>query len=143
MKIRFVISLFLLFSLTLAACSCAAAPTMAPAYTQSPVEIERPAEVPAAQPLPGATAAPAAGSRPENSELALPNPSAGRMIIKDALMDLLVADAELAIERVTQLAADQGGYLVSSRLAGERLQERRAKDGGAFGSFRGHAEPAA
>ena len=37
------------------------------------------------------------------------------MIIKDALMDLLVADPELAIERVTQLAADQGGYLVSSR----------------------------
>ena len=52
MGIRFVISLFLLFALTLAACGAPAAPTMAPASTESIVVIERQAEAPAAQPLP-------------------------------------------------------------------------------------------
>ncbi len=38
------------------------------------------------------------------------------MIIKDGLMDLLVQDTDVALDRVTQLAADQGGYIVSSRV---------------------------
>jgi hypothetical protein len=82
-----------------------------PAATEAPAPAEPPAEYPA----PGATAAPAEGVKGQNSELALPNPASGRMIIKDAVMSLLVADPDLAIERVTSLAADQGGYLISSR----------------------------
>lgn len=40
---------------------------------------------------------------------------AGRMIIKDALVDLLVEDTERSINDVTQLAASQGGYIISAR----------------------------
>lgn len=40
---------------------------------------------------------------------------AGRMIIKDALVDLLVEDTERSINDVTQLAATQGGYIISAR----------------------------
>lgn len=43
------------------------------------------------------------------------SPQVGRMIIKDALIDLLVADTDVAINRITALAADQGGYLISTR----------------------------
>ncbi len=42
-------------------------------------------------------------------------PQVGRMIIKDALIELLVADTDVAINRITALAADQGGYLISTR----------------------------
>jgi hypothetical protein len=113
MKTRTVLSLFLLLPLSLAACGGArsvAPPREAPAMTEAPAAQEVPL-----LPASAATAAPAEGAKPQSAELALPNPSSGRMIIKDALMDLLVADPELAIERVTSLAADQGGYLVSSR----------------------------
>ena len=113
MKTRTVLSLFLLLPLSLAACGGArsvAPPREAPAMTEAPAAQEAPV-----LPVSAATAAPAEGAKPQSAELALPNPSSGRMIIKDALMDLLVADPELAIERVTSLAADQGGYLVSSR----------------------------
>ena len=118
MKARFVLSLFLLLPLVLAACAPSAAPTSfsgAPAATEAPVMMEAPAvvEAPAKQ-VAAATAMPG-GAKGQSSELALPNPNSGRMIIKDAVMDLLVTDPELTIERVTQLAADQGGYLVSSR----------------------------
>ena len=115
MKARFVLSLFLLSLLFLAACApsytrpAAPASTEAPAMMEAPAVVEAPAgERAAATPMPG-------GAKGQSAELALPNPNSGRMIIKDAVMDLLVADPELAIERVTQLAADQGGYLVSSR----------------------------
>ena len=115
MKARVVLPLFLLMTLVLSACSPAAAPTQlsavmeAPAAVQPPAAVEAPAkQVAAATPAPG-------GAKGQSSELALPDPNSGRMIIKDAVMDLLVTDPELTIERVTQLAADQGGYLVSSR----------------------------
>jgi hypothetical protein len=37
------------------------------------------------------------------------------MIIKDAAIELLVQDTDVAVDRVTTLAADQGGYLLSSK----------------------------
>lgn len=113
MKARFVLFLFLLFPLVLAACSSAAAPRMAPAYTQAPAVMEAPVATEAL--ALAATAAPG-GVKPQGAELAIPNPSSGRMIIKDALLELQVSDPDLAIERVTSLAADQGGYLISSRV---------------------------
>jgi len=123
MKAWFVISLFLLIPLALAACG--APPAAIPERVVETVVIDKEGRTevlipPAATEAPayaemGATAAPPEGAKPQNSELALPNPASGRMIIKDGMMDLLVADPELAIERATQIAADQGGYLVSSR----------------------------
>ncbi len=41
---------------------------------------------------------------------------ADRMVIKNADLRLLVADTDLAIDGVTQIAADVGGYIVSSRV---------------------------
>jgi len=115
MKARFGLSLFLLLPLFLAACASPAAPTQMSAEMEAPVAMVPPAvaEAPAGERA-AATGVPS-GAKGQSSELALQNPPSGRMIIKDAVMDLLVTDPELTIERVTQLAADQGGYLVSSR----------------------------
>jgi hypothetical protein len=38
-----------------------------------------------------------------------------RMVIKDADMELLVEDVDVALAKVTQMAADYGGYVVSSQ----------------------------
>ena len=124
MKSWFAISLFLIFLLALPACAPAAAPRAiietvevmrqvvveAPAMTEAPAMMEAPA-------APGlaATAAPG-GAKGQAVQPALQSPSQGRMIIKDGLMELLVENPDLAIERVTSLAADQGGYLLSSRV---------------------------
>jgi len=85
-----------------------------PAATEAPAP-PMPLEAPAAP-----TAVPAypqpVGGGPQNSENILPNPPSGRMIIKDALMELLVDNPDLAIDRITSLAADQGGYLISTRV---------------------------
>jgi len=120
MKSWFAIPLSLIFLFALAACAAAATPQMA----EKVVEMEAPApaateavvvmEAPAAPGL-AATAAPG-GSKGQAVEPALQSPSQGRMIIKDGLMELLVDNPDLAIERVTSLAADQGGYLLSSRV---------------------------
>lgn len=42
-------------------------------------------------------------------------PAANRMVIKDAEMELLVRDTDLALANVTQMASDYGGYLISSQ----------------------------
>ncbi len=42
-------------------------------------------------------------------------PPASRMVIKDAEMELLVSDTDNSLANVTQMAADYGGYLISSR----------------------------
>jgi len=42
--------------------------------------------------------------------------SAGRLIIKNAELRLLVADTDTAIDRMTQVVGDLGGYIVSSRV---------------------------
>jgi hypothetical protein len=55
-----------------------------------------------------------AGPSGELSLLSL-QPPGGRMVIKDAIMDLLVDDTARAIDEVTELAAVQGGYLLASR----------------------------
>ncbi|MBN1304549.1 MAG: DUF4349 domain-containing protein [Anaerolineales bacterium] len=39
-----------------------------------------------------------------------------RMIIKNAELNLLVEDTDIAIDRATQVVADTGGYIISSRV---------------------------
>ena len=39
-----------------------------------------------------------------------------RMIIKDGTMRLLVQDTDTAIARVTQIAGDMGGYIISQQV---------------------------
>jgi hypothetical protein len=88
----------------LAACGAAAtparvaAPTSAPAATSAPAGTEAPA---------------AAGGQPGLL------PPANQMIIKNADIELLVADSRQALSRVTQLAADDGGYILSTQTSYE------------------------
>jgi len=124
MKARLVLSLMMLFALVLAACASAATPKSLeqPAAPAEPAMAEGVAveEVGVVQEAPAAAeqaAAPVAEApKPQVVELPQVSQPSARMIIKDGLMDLLVQDTDVALERVTQLAADQGGYLVSSRV---------------------------
>ncbi len=77
-----------------------------------------------AMPAPAATAAPAATEAPADvsgaAQLAYVPPAAG-MVIKDANLELVVDDVDIALAQITQLATDSGGYIISSQtwLVGE------------------------
>jgi hypothetical protein len=90
----------------LAACSSAATPAPQLAVVTAAV---------AAAPTsaPAATAAPALGGRADLL------PAARQMIIKNADIELLVSDSGQALSRVTQLAADDGGYILSTQTSYE------------------------
>ncbi len=53
--------------------------------------------------------------------------NATRMIIKNAEMKLLVADTDVAIDGVTQVTGDIGGYIISSRVWYEPYYEENYK----------------
>jgi len=132
--------LFMLFvviaTLLLAACGAAA-----PAATEAPMATEAPAEFFAVEPsvgeAPEAKAAEGAGLAQDQSGEAVPPaalPTAAayeisneagdltviersnRMIVKNADVRLMVKDTDIAIDRATQIIADAGGYIVSSRV---------------------------
>ncbi len=117
MNVAFV-SLLITFGLVLAACGGAAAPAAAPAYSNpasgkaappaaAPTMAPAPAQAPAAQP--GAVSQSGAGD-------VLPAPyRVNQMIIKNGEMTLLVADTDRAVDQVTGVAADTGGYIISSK----------------------------
>lgn len=48
-------------------------------------------------------------------------PPANQMIIKDATLEMLVDDVDIAVTQITQMTSDNGGYLISSQtwLVGE------------------------
>ena len=78
------------------------------------VEKEQVAKAEPAPSPPAADDTSGAGSDVSSVPRASPRRS-DRMIIKDADLDLLVADTEVAIDRVTQVAIDSFGYVLSSR----------------------------
>ncbi len=43
-------------------------------------------------------------------------PQRPRIIIKNAELQLLVSDSDIAVDRTTQIAANYGGYIISSRI---------------------------
>jgi hypothetical protein len=93
-----------------AACSPAATPMPAPQPTFAAMATQVVSV--AATPAPAGSAG-----------LALP-PAANQMIIKNADVELRVADTDLALDRTMQLTADHGGYIISSRtwMAGDYKQ---------------------
>jgi hypothetical protein len=112
-----------LLTVVLLASACAApsarpvapsAPTSAPAMVMSTVVVAVP---PAAAPTAAkaSPATPAAVSRAGASDVNVSPYQAGRMIIKNGEMNLLVADTDQAIDRVTGVAVETGGYIVSSK----------------------------
>ncbi len=124
-RLALLASFVLLSVIILTACGSAAtqAPVEAP-YVESFAATEAPA-------FSGEPAQPQSDSKAGEAPAALPtagvyNPSnppadpnsasdAGRLIIKNAELKLLVADTDVAIDRATQVVGDMGGYIVSSR----------------------------
>lgn len=78
--------------------------------------IEKPVEE-AKRPAPGAVGGEGAAAYPAPAEsLAAGNPVTGlRMVIKDAEIELLVDNTDLALSKVTQMTSDYGGYVISSQ----------------------------
>jgi hypothetical protein len=119
--------------LVLAACGGAAPATEAPAAAEAPIEAfatEAPAmEEPAAKegeslpqdqaveqaelpPMPTAAVYEISDSSGDLTVIERSN----RMIIKNADIRLMVKDTDVAIDRATQVIADAGGYIISSRV---------------------------
>jgi hypothetical protein len=135
MKTRMFLAMIVLTALVLPACAKAPQPLAYPVegmrITESdelPAVAEVPAAVeavsPAGQPSGDMKMAPApttvpnstvAGAGGELYPVSLPQ-SGGGMLIKDAALELYVKDINLAVDRVTQLAADQGGYIINSQI---------------------------
>jgi hypothetical protein len=129
-RLTLLASFVLLSVLILSACGAAATqapamemPAYAPAATEAPALVE-PAfgaggGADAAQPQTGeATSAPTAGPSdyaPASGDTNSPS-EAGRKIVKNADMRLLVEDTDTAIDRMTQVVGDLGGYIISSRV---------------------------
>jgi len=90
-----------------------------PAATEAPVAV---VEVEAPPPLAGTAVAQTApqGSGPQ---------AAGRqrLIIKNAQINLLVVDTDIAIDRTTQVVGDLGGYIISSRAWYQPVGEKNYK----------------
>lgn len=102
----------------LALSACGAKPPEAPKpKAPEPTMIVEVEKVPVATPQPAATPpeAPAEVEVEVETE-AVPVAYRGeRKIIKHAELDLLVTDTDVAIDRVTGLAVEYGGYIISSR----------------------------
>jgi hypothetical protein len=55
-------------------------------------------------------------------------PSSSRMIVKNGNITLLVADPDVALDRVTQVVGDVGGYIISSRVWFTSAQDKSYKN---------------
>lgn len=107
---RFLIILALLLAGALAAC----APAATPAVVATPVMF-----APTGVAMPAATSAPAATAAPGSVGQPGLLPPARQMIIKNADIELLVVDSGPTLARITQLAADDGGYVLSTQTSYE------------------------
>lgn len=112
----------LLGTLVLTACGGAPAATEAPAFyiEEMPAAAEAPAEAGMDSAMPQQMEAESKSGLQEgsvyetgsNENVALTT----HLIIKSADMRLLVEDSDQAIDRVTQIVGDTGGYIISSRV---------------------------
>lgn len=131
MKTKILLFLSIMIFLLLAACSAKSqtseevfseapreaavqAPMEAAAADEGMKSFEEPA-MEAAQSAPAAAEQDSAAVKPDLSPLSLQSAPSGRMVIKDALIELLVDNTPRTIDQVTDLAATQGGYIISSR----------------------------
>jgi hypothetical protein len=116
---RFFIS-FTILALLLTACASAATPTI---EEMAAYEAEAPAEVfqdiapepadpsePSDQPT-----NPENGEAPGNPGQLAYEPVGNKMVIKDAQLDILVQNTDIAIAQVNQLTADYDGYIISTQ----------------------------
>jgi hypothetical protein len=98
-----------------------AAPTKAPEPTKAPAAAPRAAEKPVEKVVEKPAAA--APARPDEKVAAttsamntsISSASGLRKIIKNGEMNLLIADTDRAVDQVTNIAVDSGGYIISSQ----------------------------
>ncbi len=120
--VRLFVLLVLLGGILVSACGSPAASTEAPSYVE---EFAAATEAPAMQEAPASVEQSVAGESDANKiqdgsvyqtgtedNVALTT----HLIIKSADMRLLVEDSDVAIDRLTQLVGDTGGYIISSRV---------------------------
>lgn len=137
MKTKFfaLLSLLTVALTVLSACGAAATETSvvieAPPATEAPPEVGQRLDM-----VPQAPAAESAFDMPGFQQAPQPIPTAGivyqtvpdvgsapgqaagvsRMILKNAEVNVMVEDSDVAIDRLTQIVGDVGGYIVSSRI---------------------------
>jgi hypothetical protein len=115
-KLSIAMSVLVIGVLLMSACAPAAAtPAPQPQDVSGGAMAAQPAQ-PQAAPAP-----PAADQSASSSTTAIKNPvnaspyQANRMIIKNGEMSLMVANTDRAIDQVTGVAVDSGGYIISSK----------------------------
>ena len=86
---------------------------MATVEVEKTVEVERVVEM-TEEPIPMPTPAPTASGA--NVLPAVAAPRANRLIVKNADLQLTVENTDVAIDRLTQIVGDVGGYIISSRV---------------------------
>ena len=116
----FYLAMLALFALALSLSACSPAPREAEMVVKTvevavkEVIVEAPAE--AAEKPPPAPQATAYVSEFAVGYQPAAGPGGIRLIIKNAEVKLLIADTDIAIDRLTQVVADVGGYIISQRI---------------------------
>jgi len=110
----FLISLAMIFTILFLPACAQKMPAMVveTVMVEKAVEVEKVVQVTAA---PAQSAELSAGAEAQGQPIAY-QPAANRLIIKNAEITLEVQDTDVAIDRVTQVVADMGGYIVSNQV---------------------------
>jgi len=109
--------------LLIVACAPSAtpAPTAAPPFSQAPASASSRAPVPtAAPPAAPAPASSAASSVSSGTSANIIGAGAQRKIIKNAQLQLTVESTDVALDRLTGITVDTGGYIISTRVFTEQ-----------------------
>lgn len=130
-KTRFTLTVLTLIVILLAGCG-PAAPTPVAVEVEVTRVVEKEGEtvveqvVVTAEPTQAPMATPVA-NLPSGSHTSVRPSQPNRLIVKNAELRLLVADTDVAIDRVTQIVADTGGYIISSRIRYNEWMEKNYK----------------
>jgi hypothetical protein len=112
MKTRFLI-VMLLAIILLTACGAAAPATSAPPMEEPALAMAPPVEQDSAK---GGESNAVPGGVIYNTGAEVNTAAYDRMVIKNGEIDLLVKDSDVALDGITQLVGDMGGYIVSSQV---------------------------
>jgi len=118
------ICLFLLLFAGIVGCAQSTPEVIVVKETQVVVMAEEPVVVEKEVPAPAEV--PAEVQSADSSDLA-PMPQPGRMIIKNGELHLEVGDTDVAIDRITQMIYDLGGYIISSQTYYQESAEKNYK----------------
>jgi hypothetical protein len=120
-KTRFALIILVLATVLFAGCGAPAAPTAESVEIEVTRIVEKEGETVIEQVMvtPEPTQVPMAtpaANIPSSSHSSVRSSQPNRLIVKNAELRLLVTDTDVAIDRTTQIVADTGGYIISSRI---------------------------